>query len=149
MKRKQPKRPNGRSSASTVLTADEIAAAIDVVVATAKRRGVPPAIVGDAFSTAILKIYGPHGARPENRRARLISAFVDNLRAASELLPQVDAEVIAAGRRIFSSDGAVGIWLCTPAIFAAGKRPIELLRTRQGKEKVLKVLMGLEYGNVT
>lgn len=149
MSKKTPKHGGRRNTRRPQLTPDEFAGAIDKVVMAAKQKGVPARVVVDAFADAMEKKYmqsavaGPRkGLLPEMR------SYLENLRAAYELPELVDAAVLAAGRTVFSTDGAVGMWLATPTRFAEGRRPLELLRTPQGKRKVIAVLIGLAHGNV-
>lgn len=148
MSKKTAKRRRRRVSRPT-LTQDEIALAIDDVVRAAKQQRVPARVVVDAFAEAIAKKYLPPRAGG-GRKADIseMRSFLENLRAAHELPELVDSAVLAAGREVFSDDGAVGTWLSTPAKFAGGMRPLELLRTRQGKRKVIAVLVGLARGNI-
>ncbi len=145
MKKNTPRRRARTISNSPAITPAEVAEAIDGVVAAAKRHGVPAEALVDAFVSATLKQFAPRGV---GRRARLLSSLVQDFQSARELLAHADSEVLAAGRQVFRSDAAVALWLCTPARFADGKRPLKLLRTSEGRQKVASILIGLAHGNV-
>ncbi len=53
------------------------------------------------------------------------------------------------GRKIFSTNEALEDWLNKPALALDGTKPIELLHTPEGVERVNGLLTGLAYGNYT
>lgn len=50
-------------------------------------------------------------------------------------------------RDLFTTEEAVDRWLRTPAAFLDGKRPLDLLDSTEGTERVIGVSKGLAYGN--
>lgn len=145
MKSDEPKRRSRSTPRRTGSAPKEITAAIDAFVVAAKSHRVPADALVDAVASSILKIYGETASNA--RRAKAVSLLVERLRSAHEFLVHVDDAVLTAGRRVLTSDEAVVMWLCTPASFAGGRRPVELLQTPAGKQEVIGFLVGLSHGN--
>lgn len=51
------------------------------------------------------------------------------------------------GRKIFKAEKALENWLKSPAPALDGVRPIDLLDTQEGFERVNDLLKGMAYGN--
>lgn len=59
----------------------------------------------------------------------------------------VPADVWAAANNLFSCDTQHVInWLCNRAVGLGGLRPLEAIRTPQGKETVMNLIVQLTYG---
>lgn len=80
--------------------------------------------------------------------ARELGRHVRHLKRCIALLRYVDHEVYERGRDIFSTDGALALWLCEPARSLRGAAPIIALQTEEGRKAVAKVLTALAHGTV-
>lgn len=54
--------------------------------------------------------------------------------------------LLALGARVLGDDTRAGEWLTSPILSLEGKRPIELLDTIKGYERVKNKLLQIEYG---
>lgn len=57
------------------------------------------------------------------------------------------SDQLPIGRKIFKTEKALEDWLKSPAPALDGVRPIDLLDTQAGVERVNDLLTGMAYGN--
>ena len=55
-------------------------------------------------------------------------------------------EVLSAGLKVFGTRAAACAWLSLPALSLNGRRPLALLRTREGAQALIDLLGRLECG---
>ena len=64
------------------------------------------------------------------------------------LLPNVPAEVVAAGLDLFVSEAAVALWLCESARALGEEIPMQVAQTPVGAKKVAQILRAIADGAV-
>jgi putative toxin-antitoxin system antitoxin component (TIGR02293 family) len=75
-----------------------------------------------------------------------IDALIAHYRHCRSQLRYVPANVLSAGRDIFTSDAAVVLWLCEPAKALDDAIPISLMRHAKGRARVVGLLHAIAHG---
>jgi len=61
-------------------------------------------------------------------------------------LAALDPEVFAAGMEMFPNPTGLALWMCTQQRSLGGRIPINVVRTKVGRDKVTNILRALHYG---
>ncbi len=69
-----------------------------------------------------------------------------NLADAESAKVEMLSALLDLGAQVFRSDGRTREWLTSPILSLGGERPIDLLETVKGYERVKSKLMQIEYG---
>jgi uncharacterized protein (DUF2384 family) len=85
----------------------------------------------------------------DKARRRVVAAAVREIRRREGLLPkleQLDESVIIAALNTFESAGGAAEWLVCPAFGLGGSIPAKVAGTKEGRQRVLRVLGCIEHG---
>lgn len=77
---------------------------------------------------------------------RSLEKQIAHLEQAKQQLGRIDSEIYRTGRELFTTDGALLEWLCSPAPALGGRIPLTVMRSRQGREKVCNILKAIGHG---
>jgi uncharacterized protein (DUF2384 family) len=84
---------------------------------------------------------------PSQRRLReAIDRQVRTYNRLRRLLHLIDADVLQAGRMLFTTDSGLALWLCEPVQALGGKVPLRVMRTADGRRQVASILRAIAHG---
>lgn len=112
------------------------------------RKGIAQAGAGQTHDLGSFARYSGNRITASQRR-RLVTAIdarIAHHRRCRSLLRHVTADVLSAGRDIFTSEAALVLWLCEPANALDGATPISQMRQAKGRARVVNILRALAHG---
>lgn len=80
------------------------------------------------------------------RLEKALDRQIAHLEKARQQIGRIDFAIYQTGRELFTSDGALVEWLCSPAPALDGRIPLKIMRSREGREKVCNVLKCIVHG---
>ena len=112
------------------------------------RKGIAEAGAGQTHDLGSFARYsGTRFSAPQRRHmVAAINARIAHYRCCRQLLRHVTADMILAGRDIFTSEAALALWLCEPARALDGATPISLVRGATGRARVVELLHAIAHG---
>ncbi len=85
-------------------------------------------------------------SRQQRRLQAGIRNEIQHYQQCLQLIDMVDAEVFAAGMTFFTTEAALALWLCEPALLLGSDVPLKVLRTDKGRQRVVMALTQIAHG---
>lgn len=86
-------------------------------------------------------------SRQRRRLEAAIVATIRRYRRGLKSVPGLDQEVYSVGMELFEDESSLASWLCEPARAMGDKVPLDVMRLKKGREKVVSILRSIAQGN--
>lgn len=112
--------------------------------------GVPRALPRRPVTQYLVEVITAGESPTPRQRRRIevaITTQINHYSTCLELARDIDRSVFRAGMSAFNSEATLARWLCAPCRAIAGKVPLRLIRTKQGRVEVVEALQSIAQGN--